>query len=58
MCLGLEVRAPDYGQSVGITTIKQLYMLCFVYGGLFASVLFSLLTKRARREFHIITHKS
>ncbi len=56
-CLGLEVRAPDFGQSVGITTIKQLYMLFIVYGSLFASVLFSLLTKRAKREFRIMQNE-
>jgi len=54
MCLGQEVRAPDFGQSVGITTIKQLYMILILYGSLFASVLFSLSMKRTKRKFRII----
>jgi len=57
MCLGLEVRAPDYGQSVGITTLKQLYMLLIIYGSLFAGVLLLLLTRRARREFQIMENE-
>ncbi len=54
MCLGYEVRAPDFGQSVGITTIKQLYMLFIIYGSIFAITMILLLTDRTKRDFRIM----
>jgi len=53
LCLGYEVRVPGNGQYGGVNTFTQLYILLFIYGSLFATVILILLTNRARREFRI-----